>query len=78
MTDWEYVDLKESILFLQKQIKIKYDQLQVENYQINGLLQNNLNMSLNLLINEIAATRIEYEIKNDFLVKSLVNKKFCI
>jgi len=68
MTDREYVDLKERILFLQKQIEIKDDQLQVKNYQINGLLQNNLNMSksLNLPMDEIAVTTINHEIKKGF------------
>lgn len=68
MTDREYIDLKERILFLEKQIEIKDDQLQVKNYQINGLLQNNLNMSkaLNLPMDEIAATTIEHEIKKGF------------
>ena len=68
MTDREYIDLKERILFLQNQIEIKDEQIQVNNKQINGLLQNNLNMSkaLNLPINEIAATTIKSEIKKGF------------
>ncbi|MGK0467576.1 hypothetical protein [Clostridium sp.] len=68
MTDREYIDLKERILFLEKQIEIKDEQLQVKNYQFNGLLQNNSNMSkaLNLPMNEIASTKIEHEIKKGF------------
>jgi hypothetical protein len=68
MTDREYIDLKERILFLEKQIEIKDEQLQVKSYQLNGLLQNNLNMSkaLNLPMNEIAATTIDHEVKKGF------------
>lgn len=68
LTDREYVDLKERILFLEKQIEIKDEQLHMKNYQINGLHQNNLNMSkaLNLPINKIAATPIDHEIKKSF------------
>lgn len=40
LSDREYVDLKERISFLEKQLNIKDEQIQEKDFQINGLIQN--------------------------------------
>ncbi|WP_035288613.1 hypothetical protein [Clostridium sp. KNHs214] len=42
LSDREYVDLKERISFLEKQLNIKDDQIQEKDFQINGLIQSTI------------------------------------
>lgn len=48
ISDREYVDLKERISFLEGQLNIKDEQLQAKDFQINGLIQSNINISKSL------------------------------
>ena len=45
ISDREYTDLKERIRFLQDQLIIKDKQIQDKDYQLNGLIQTNINFT---------------------------------
>jgi hypothetical protein len=50
ISDREYTDLKERISFLEDEIKIKNEQINAKDYQLNGLIQSNFAFSKSLPI----------------------------
>jgi hypothetical protein len=82
ISDREYTDLKERIAFLESEIKNKNEQLKSRDYQINGLIQSNFNLSKALpspikesdAVDETATTEIKNEEKESWL-KRMFKKK---
>lgn len=81
ISDREYTDLKERISFLESELKIRNEELKARDYQINGLIQSNFNLSKALpsakedpIENETAATDIKDEKKESWF-KRMFKKK---
>lgn len=82
ISDREYTDLKERIAFLEGELKIRNEELKSRDYQINGLIQSNFNLSKALPspmkesdpIDEAATTKIENEEKESWF-KKIFKKK---
>lgn len=82
ITDREYTDLKERISFLESELKIRNEELKSRDYQINGLIQSNFNLSKalpsakedNSVESETATTDIKDEKKESWF-KRMFKKK---
>lgn len=74
LSDREYVDLKERISFLEKQLNIKDDQIQEKDFQINGLIQSTFKFYKTLKSGDEYVDVEENQKKNSWISK-LFRKK---
>lgn len=82
ISDREYTDLKERISFLESELKIRNEELKARDYQINGLIQSNFNLSKalpsakedNSVESETATTDIKDEKKESWLRRMFKKK----